>query len=210
MNITRLEHAGQILERDGAKVIVDPGMFTAFDDVPTDVAAVVITHEHRDHWLPENVRAIGEANPEAVIVGTQAIADAAPDLDVRVVLPGDTVDAAPFQLEFFGGTHAEIHSSIPLIDNVGVLVNGTWFYGGDSLEVPGVQVHTLAVPASAPWMKMGEMIDFVLAVAPERTYPVHDLVHSDFGNSMANARIDWAVQQSGGTHFAIDAGEQVP
>lgn len=210
MDITRLEHAGQILERDGARLIVDPGMFTELDVVPTDVAAVVITHEHRDHWVEENVRAITEANPEAVVTATSTIAQAAPDPDIRVVLPGDTVDADPFRLTFFGGTHAEIHASIPLIDNVGVLVNETWFYGGDSLEVPGVPVETLAVPSSAPWMKMGEMIDFVLAVAPERTYPVHDLVHSDFGNSMANARIEWAVGQSGGTHFAIEAGERLP
>ena len=41
------------------------------------------------------------------------------------------------------GEHAVIHSSIPVIDNVGVLVNDTVYYPGDSLFVPEVSFELL-------------------------------------------------------------------
>ncbi|MGC5075433.1 hypothetical protein, partial [Escherichia coli] len=67
------------------------------------------------------------------------------------VHPGDTLDLGPFHLEFFGGKHAEIHSSIPIVDNVGVLVNDAFFYPGDSYTVPkGAHVALLAAPVGAP------------------------------------------------------------
>ena len=146
-------------------------------------------------------------SPAAKCFGTTAVAEAAPDLGVTVAIPGAGAAAGPFDLRFFGGNHAEIHSSIPIIDNVGVLVNRSFFYGGDALEPPGVAVETLAVPTSGPWLKMGEMMDYVLAVEPNRTFGVHDLLNSDFGNNMAGSRLAWSVEQSGGTHLGFEVGQ---
>lgn len=209
MNITRREHAAQILERDGARLVIDPGVFTEFDATPTDVAAIVITHEHDDHWDAGLVGSILASNPGALVVGTRAVSEAAPELGIRVVRPGDTVDADPFDLRFFGGKHASIHATIPEVDNVGVLVNSSLFYGGDSFEPPGVEVDTLAVTVSAPWMKLGEMMDYILAVQPKRTYPVHDLLNSTFGNAKAKTRAAWSVEQGGGSHLDINVGDTV-
>jgi probable F420-dependent oxidoreductase len=75
------------------------------------------------------------------------------------------VTVGDFTLRFFGGTHAVIHSSIPTIENVGVLVNEELYYPGDSYAVPeGIEVDTLAAPLGAPWLKIGEAMDYVLAV----------------------------------------------
>lgn len=209
MHVKRLEHATQIIEHDGARLVIDPGMFSSFETSPTGVAGIVITHEHQDHWQPDNVRAILAANPSATVVGTQAVAASVDDIEVTPVVPQGSIDLEPFQLTFFGGRHAIIHESIPVIDNVGVLVNGAYFYGGDSLEPPGVPVTTLAVPTSAPWMKLGEMMDYVLEVAPTTTFAVHDMVNSSFGNSMANARLEWATNQAGGSHHHVDVGDSL-
>ena len=207
MKITRLHHATQIVEVDGGTLVIDPGSFTEFASIPTDVTGVVITHEHADHWLPDLVGELLAVNPSARCFGTQKVADSAGAVSVDVVAPGDSVAVDGFELAFFGGTHARIHSSIPLVDNVGVLVNNTLFYGGDSLEPPGVPVDTLAVPASGPWLKMGEMMDYVVAVAPSHTFTVHDMLNSDFGNAMATARTRWAVEQGSGTHADLGVGD---
>ncbi len=54
MRITKFGHACVRLEHDGKTVVIDPGMFT--DPEAVDGAdAVVITHEHPDHYLPETV-----------------------------------------------------------------------------------------------------------------------------------------------------------
>jgi hypothetical protein len=118
------------------------------------------------------------------------------------------IDAAPFSLKFFGEKHAVIHSSIPIVDNVGVLVNDSLYYPGDSFTVPeGVEVDTLAAPVGAPWLKIGEAIDFVLAVRPRRAFATHEMVLSTAGKGMGGDRLKWAVEQGGGDYVALEPGD---
>jgi len=207
VRITKYEHATLLVTLGDDNLVIDPGSFLTPPDF-TDVVAIVITHEHADHWTPEQVRRILEKNPDAQVVGPQGVADAVGDaFDVDVVAPGDIVQAGPFELEFFGGQHAVIHSSIPVIDNVGVLVNRELYYGGDSYSVPGVPVGTLAAPVGAPWLKIGDAIDYVLEVAPARTFYVHDMTLSAAGKQMGAARLAWATEQGGGTFTTLQPGE---
>jgi L-ascorbate metabolism protein UlaG (beta-lactamase superfamily) len=209
MRITKLEHAAFVLEKDGAKLIVDPGSFARPLPDTSDVAAVVITHEHGDHWDAPHLQAVVDANPGVTIYGPQGVKDAAEGFDITVVAPGDTVTAGPYELAFFGGRHAVIHSHIPVVDNVGVSVDGgALYYPGDSFSVPeGVEVDVLAAPSSAPWLKVGEAIDFVLAVKPRRAFPTHEMINSDLGQAMAKDRIGWAAQQNGGTLLDLAPGQ---
>ena len=119
---------------------------------------------------------------------------------------GLTFPMRGFSLRFFGGTHAEIHSSIPLVDNVGVMVDDAFYYPGDSYAVPDRPVELLATPCGAPWLKIGEAMDFVLSVAPRRTFATHEQPISAFGLQMANDRIAWAVEQGGGEHHVVEPG----
>ncbi|OZB83418.1 MAG: MBL fold metallo-hydrolase, partial [Microbacterium sp. 14-71-5] len=135
---------------------------------------------------------------------------AAEGYEITEVAPGDTVTAGDFTLRFFGGVHAEIHSSIPLIDNVGVLVDDELYYPGDSYAVPeGVEVGTLAAPLGAPWLKIGEAIDFVLAVKPRRAFGTHDMTLSVIGANMHRGRLKWATEQNGGEFFELDPGDDL-
>ena len=121
---------------------------------------------------------------------------------------GDEVTVGPFRLRFFGGEHAQIHASIPIIDNVGVLVNDVLYYGGDSFEVPeGVEVQVLAAPAAAPWMKLSESMDYVEAVAPRRAFPTHEMLLSQAGKALTNTRLAWATEQGGGEFVALEPGD---
>lgn len=206
MRITKYEHACLQVTVGYESVVIDPGNFLTPPDF-TDVVAIVITHEHADHWSAEQVRRILDKNPDARIFGPQGVAKAAEGLDVEVVAAGDTMHAGGFTLEFFGGRHAVIHESIPVIDNVGVLVNGELYYAGDSYVVPGVEVGTLAAPIGAPWLKIGEAMDYVLAVKPARAFYVHDMTLSVVGKQMAAARLAWATEQGGGTFSELQPGE---
>lgn len=210
MRLTKFEHAALMLEEDGKKLFIDPGSFTAALPETADTAAVVITHEHADHWTPLQLKSIVELNPDVPIYSTAAVAAAASDFTVTVVSPGEAIEAGPFTLRFSGGTHAVIHSSIPVVDNLGVLVNDIFYYPGDSFTVPeGVDVDVLATPSSAPWLKVGEVIDYVLAVKPKRSFSTHEMVNSQAGKQMANARIAWATEQNGGSFMALEPGDSV-
>ncbi len=130
--------------------------------------------------------------------------------DITVVAPGDVVEAGSFSLRFFGGTHEVIHASIPTIENVGVLVNGALYYPGDSYAVPeDVEVDTLAAPLGAPWLKIGDAMDYVLAVKPRRAFGTHDMTLSVAGKTMHRQRLQWATEQNGGEFTVLEPGDSL-
>ncbi|MCU1533905.1 MAG: fold metallo-hydrolase [Glaciihabitans sp.] len=209
MRVTKYEHAAFVVEDGEDRLIVDPGSFTSPLGDIAGVVAVVITHEHQDHWTPEQLTRILDRNPGAKLYGPAGVVKAAASFAFTEVNGGDVVDVGPFTLKFFGEKHAVIHSSIPVVDNVGVLINDTVYYPGDSFTVPTVPVDTLAVPASAPWMKTGEMMDFLIAVKPKRSFPAHELINSVIGNQMAYGRIKQLTEAGGGTFFPLEPTESI-
>lgn len=210
MKVTKQEHACLIVESAGKNLIIDPGSWTTLLVGMSDVAAVVITHEHADHWTSEQLEHIVERNPEARIFGPAGVVAAATDFPVEEVKAGDTIHVEPFTLRFFGGKHEVIHSSIPVVDNVGVLVNDELYYAGDSYAVPeGVEVGTLAAPAGAPWLRIADVMDFVAAVAPKRSFATHEMVLSTAGKSLSNARIKSVTEAGGGEFFDLEPGDSV-
>lgn len=210
MRVTKFEHASLRIDQNGETLLIDPGSFTTPLDDLGDVVAVVLTHEHPDHWTPEHLDRILRMAPGVPIFGPAGVARAAEGYEVTVVSPGETRTVGGFTLRFFGGTHEIIHSSIPVIENVGVLVNNELYYPGDSYAVPeGVEVGTLAAPLGAPWLKIGEAIDYVLAVKPRRAFGTHDMTLSVAGKTMHRQRLEWATQQGGGEFLVLEPGESL-
>ncbi|QHF19941.1 MBL fold metallo-hydrolase [Rathayibacter sp. VKM Ac-2762] len=208
MRLTKLEHAAVLIEEDGARLVIDPGSFTRPVEGTTDTVAVVLTHEHADHWTPEQLQRLRDAAPSLRILGPAGVAAAAEGFDVETVADGDVVTVGPFELRFFGARHAVIHRSIPVIDNVGVLVNGRAYYAGDSFTVPeGVDVEVLAAPSGAPWMKIAEAMDYVLEIAPRHAFATHEQVLSEAGRALGHDRLGWAVREGGGEYHALEPGD---
>ena len=210
MRVTKFEHATLRIDQNGESLIIDPGSFTTPLTDLGDLVAIVLTHEHPDHWTPEHLDRILRAAPGTPILAPAGVARAAEGYEITVVAPGETHTVGSFTLRFFGGTHEIIHASIPVIENVGVLVNDELYYPGDSYAVPeGVEVGTLAAPLGAPWLKIGEAIDFVLAVRPRRAFGTHDMTLSVAGKTMHRQRLQWATEQDGGEFFALEPGQSL-
>ncbi|WP_159570754.1 MBL fold metallo-hydrolase [Curtobacterium sp. 18060] len=184
MELTKYNHATVVLEQDGTTLVIDPGTFTPeAADLAGAAAAVLITHEHADHFDVDAVRAGLDANPSLVVRGPAAIVEQVGDHDGRVaaVRAGDAFEVGPFSVQVFGEEHAVIHRDIPTIANVGYLVNGTVFHPGDAYLEPGVPVQTLLLPTSGPWTSTAAAVDYVRSVAPERAVQIHEAMLSDLG-----------------------------
>lgn len=208
MRVTKHEHATLRIDDHGETLVIDPGSFTRPLEDLSDLVAVVITHEHADHWTPEQLTRILSAAPDTVVYAPAAVARLAEGIAVHEVAPGDTITVGHFSLRFFGGQHEVIHSSIPVIENVGVLVNDELYYPGDSYAVPeGVDVELLAAPLGAPWLRIGDAIDFVLAAKPRRAFGTHDMTLSVIGRDMHRQRLRWATEQHGGEFIELDPGD---
>ena len=194
------------LTKDNASLVIDPGGWTQ-DFEPNDyTVGVVITHEHGDHFDKAQLQRILEKNLEVCIY---AHVDILVQLDdfmgkKQAVSVGETVQVGPFSLRFTGGTHATIHPNYPVPANLGVVVNdGELYYPGDSYALPGCDVETLAVPASAPWMKMSEAMYFITAVRAETCFPTHDILLSSEGHELAKAWLSKAAEKVGSEYKVL-------
>lgn len=178
MELTKYEHACFMVHSNNEYIIVDPGELTTELVAPEGVVAVVITHEHPDHYDHDLVTDIIDKNPEAIIIGPKAVTDKIEAFETRTVTGGDSVTIGSFELEFYGREHEVIHPSVPTVENVGVLINELIYYPGDSFTVPDKPVDTLAIPAGAPWLRFREAGDFLLKLKPRLAFPTHDGVLS--------------------------------
>lgn len=211
MRLTKYEHACFMVELDDQALIVDPGVFTTNLAIPNTVVAVVITHQHQDHLSNDHLEAIVTQNPEVTFIGHQDVMSQLEHNNVKTVTAGQAVSIGPFALAFFGGTHAEIHSSLPPVANLGVMINDLVYYPGDSFTVPNdKRVQLLALPVAAPWMKISEAIEFVRAIKPARVFPTHDAILSDTGKALVDRLIPHLAEDTDTHYERIDGFIELP
>jgi L-ascorbate metabolism protein UlaG (beta-lactamase superfamily) len=182
MELTKHGHACVVLSDSDRRLVIDPGAFTE----PTALdgaSAVLITHEHPDHFVADRIRAAMDADRALEVWTNKSVAAQLEGLGTRVhvVGNGDAVTAAGFEVTVHGELHAEIHPDIPRIPNVGFLVDGQVFHPGDALTVPDEPVATLLVPMHAPWSRTADLIDYVRAVHADQAFGVHDGLLNDTG-----------------------------
>ncbi|WFB06815.1 MBL fold metallo-hydrolase [Streptomyces sp. LX-29] len=208
MKMTKKGHACVRIEKDGRLLVIDPGAFTEQDAV-TGADALLVTHEHVDHFDEGRLRIAMEANPAAEIWTLRSVADqlaAAFPGRVHTVGHGDTFSAAGFEVEVHGELHAVIHPDLPRITNVGYVVDGSVFHPGDALTVPERSVDTLLLPVQAPWSKISEVIDYVREVKPRRAYDIHDALLTDLARPIYDTHLG---NLGGADHARLASGESV-
>jgi L-ascorbate metabolism protein UlaG (beta-lactamase superfamily) len=196
MKLTKYTHACVRLEKEDRVLVLDPGTFSETAEALDGAHAVLITHEHPDHVdVPAMVRALGAADGLAVFAPAGVAAqlrEEAPHAAERIhaVEPGATFDAAGFSVRSYGGQHALIHPQIPIVANIGYLVEGNVYHPGDSFIIPdGLSVQTLLVPIHAPWNKAGEVVDFVIGVRAPRAFQIHDGLLNETGLKMVEGHV---------------------
>jgi L-ascorbate metabolism protein UlaG (beta-lactamase superfamily) len=182
MELTKHGHACVVLGDGDRRLVIDPGVYTdpgAF----ANAGAVLITHEHPDHFEPQRLRAALDADPALEVWTNKSVAAQLEGLGdrVHVVGHGDAVTVAGFDVRVHGELHAEIHPDIPRVANIGFLVDGQVFHPGDALTVPDEPVATLLVPMHAPWSRTADLIDYVRAVHADQAFAVHDGLLNDAG-----------------------------
>ncbi|MFE7855403.1 MBL fold metallo-hydrolase [Streptomyces sp. NPDC057403] len=210
MRLIKYGHACVGLEEDDRRLVVDPGGLT--DPRVLDGAdAVLVTHEHFDHFSEENLRRAAEANPALRIWTNASVTGRLEGMGHRVttVGHGEAFEAAGFAVEVHGTWHETIHPDIPRVGNVGFLVDGSVFHPGDALTVPDTRVDTLLLPVHGPWSTTGRLIDYVREVAPRQVYAVHDGALNDTGVAMVGGLLGAGGPGTGAPYDRLAVGGAV-
>jgi L-ascorbate metabolism protein UlaG (beta-lactamase superfamily) len=192
LDITTWGHAAVCMERAGRRLVIDPGVFS--DQSVLELAeAVLVTHEHPDHFDTGTLtRALADRaglhiwGPSPVVT---ALEDAGAPADrVHEAFEDTEFTAAGFTVLPTGRQHAVIHPEIAQVPNVAYLVEGIAFHPGDSFTPApdGVDVEVLFLPISAPWLKLAESVDYLRRVDPKTAVPIHDAILSDAGREVAD------------------------
>jgi len=181
MEITKHGHSCVRIDDGDRALVIDPGSFSDVDAALDGASAVLVTHEHGDHLDGDKLRTALRADSALRVWGPASALAALGAVGDQAVAVGASAsfDAAGFSVRTFGGQHALIHPLMPIVANVGYVINGVVAHPGDSLVVPPVPVEVLLLPAVAPWSKMSEVLDYAVAVRAPRNYPIHDAIVND-------------------------------
>lgn len=204
MLLTKLGHSCVRLEKDDSRLVIDPGVW-AGPDVLAGARAILITHEHPDHLDEGAVRAALAADPGLQLWANETVTGRFGEFGDRVhsVRHGDAVGAAGFEVHVYGSDHAVIDSAIPVIRNTGFAVDGQVFHPGDSFTLPEEPIPVLLVPVTAPWLKFGEVLDYIRTVAPDRGYWIHDALLNDKFASLVENLVKVAPAASGPASYLV-------
>lgn len=208
--LSRWGHACIRLDRGADHLVIDPGVFSDLPGALDGVSAVLITHEHPDHVATEPVVEAVQGGIEAW--APQSVVDVlvsagAPAERVHAVRGGDAFSAGGFDVAALGEWHALVHPDVPRVHNVGYLVAGVLHPGDAYIDPAGAHVDVLCAPLGAPWLKLGEVVDYVRHVRPARLVVVHDGLLSAIGQGMAIGLL--GRLGDAGEPLSLDSGEGI-
>ncbi len=209
MQLTKYTHACVRLDDGDRTLVLDPGVFSEVDAALDGADAVLITHEHVDHIDADKLRAALERDPRLRLWAPASVAGTFADLgeQVSTAEPGQAFEAAGFPVRAFGGQHAVIHPAIPVISNVGYLIDDTVYHPGDSFAVPPVPVQVLLAPLHAPWSKTSEVIDFVVSVRAPKVTGVHDSLLTSNGLNLVHTLVGQMGDKYGSEFVGLKSGD---
>jgi L-ascorbate metabolism protein UlaG (beta-lactamase superfamily) len=195
MQITHFGHSCLLVETRDVRVLIDPGTLSRGFEELTDLAAVLITHQHADHVDVERLPSLLDANDEARLLTEPELAAefVAVGIAAEPLRAGESVVFGEVSVRSVGGLHAVVHPDVPRVGNIGLLIHDgvqTLFHPGDAIDVvPSDEeapdgVHVLALPVAAPWAALKETVGFLRAVAPRRAFGIHDAILSAAGQGV--------------------------
>jgi L-ascorbate metabolism protein UlaG (beta-lactamase superfamily) len=172
MRLTKFPQSCLVLDKDGARIAIDPGSITMDRHSLTDLGpldAVLYTHRHHDHFdertasalLDQGVQLYGNADVGSLVEEMAEVRD------------GERLDIAGFDVIPRDLPH------VPMVDgatgppNTGFLVDGELFHPGDGMELAGLVAPWLALPIAGPSISFRDAYVFAEAIGARAVVPIH-------------------------------------
>lgn len=197
MRVTKLGHCCLLVEKDGKKILTDPGKWSTLPDDLMGISAVLLTHEHADHVHSESITKIQQQNPNLRIITNVSVKKLLAEWKVVCELIDDKaeMDVEGIALKSYEAHHANIYPTFPNVLTSSFLIDAKLFLPGDSFVEPEEKIEVLALPVSGPWLKVVETVDYAKKLAPKMAFAVHDGMLAD--PSPFHGNIQKALENTG-------------
>jgi L-ascorbate metabolism protein UlaG (beta-lactamase superfamily) len=182
LEVTSLGHSGIRIKHNDFLTVVDPGAGSVADSL-VGADALLITHEHVDHYDITKIKAALAVRPRLPIYTNKSVAALleGSGARVRVIGHGEAFELAGLPVHCYGEWHAVLHPDLPKVRNTGFLFDHKLFHAGDAYTDPGVPIDVLLAPLDALWSKDAITVDYIRHLKPRLACPVHDASLTDLG-----------------------------
>ena len=187
MKITKYIHSCLLFEKDGFRLLFDPGKFAFAEGLVSpedfkDVAAIIITHNHPDHLDKDNLAKIIQYSQATIYTNSEVNEELfEAGLESVIIEPGD-LDIGPFKLSAISVKHEPLLDS-PTPEITAFVIDGCVLNPVDSFEDSLLNykgIKLLILPIMAPFTTEIAVAAFGDAIAPKQIFPVHDGYAKDF------------------------------
>ncbi len=162
-----------MLEKDGRRIVIDPGMHfleTHKVEELDGVEAVLYTHQHPDHYEPEIAQWLIDRG-----IGLYANAATAQLIgeDATVIRDGDTLTIGGFEIIARELPHCLLPDGSEGPQNTGYVIDGVLFDPGDGKDLDDLRVDVMALPITGPDISMLDAFNFAKKLGVKVAIPVH-------------------------------------
>ncbi|HYF96573.1 MAG TPA: MBL fold metallo-hydrolase [Patescibacteria group bacterium] len=172
MKITKFEQSCLLVEEGDNKLLIDPGTPFSNNHQISELGildAVLITHEHTDHFdanLCNNL-------PTHTDVYVNESTSKQLSRQVKIVGDGELISVGNLSIKVIELPHCLMPDGSEGPQNIGFLINDKLFHPGDGIELEGLSVETLALPINGPDVSMKRAFQFARQVSAQQAIAIH-------------------------------------
>ena len=184
--------------------MTDPGSYSTLQSEEKNIDLILVTHEHPDHFHLESLKKVLVNNPNALIITNTAVGKFLTEAGIKYEILEDknSREFGGILLEAHGNEHAFMRSGVLPPQNTGYFIDKKFFYPGDAFTNPGKPVEILALPVSAPWLTIEDVLKYAQEVNPEFAFSVHDAMLNELGLTYIKKTVT-EVLNSFGINFSV-------
>jgi L-ascorbate metabolism protein UlaG (beta-lactamase superfamily) len=181
MKISKHVHSCLVFEKEGFKLLIDPGKFSFAEELVSpedfaDVNAVIITHNHPDHLDKEHLQAILKLSRATIYTNAQVQNELQQAGIESKLLPLGDSTIGPFALHTMSVQHEALLDN-PAPEMTAFVIDSKVLHPVDSFEDSLLQfqgIPLLLLPVMAPFTTELRIAAFADAIEPKQILPVHD------------------------------------
>lgn len=198
MRITKYPQSCVVIEKEGNKLLFDPGFFVAQKysaDIFHDISAIILTHRHSDH-VDENFISEILNLKKVPVIANEDVSELLGSIVTKVVNNGDIFELSGFKIEALSLPHVKMVDDQTPPPNMGFIIDDELLAPGDSVEITSHNIPYVLLPIAGPDLSLRDARIFCEKINAQVAVSVHYSIFSDEKPEVATSLIAAALSST--------------